>query len=115
MLPDGIEIEQDGQIVTCRVGLPEVSHLEMQEMIDECMDFVRNNNARHFVLDLKEVDFLASSCIGALVTFLQDLEHTRGRVALANCNENVLFLFKVTRLDSVFSVYDDVQEAVESF
>ena len=115
MLPDGIEIEQDGQIVTCCIGVPEVTHLEIQELVDECMDQVRNNNARHFVFDMQEVDFLASSCIGVLVSFLQDLEHTKGRVALANCKDNVLFLFKVTRLDSVFSMYDDVQEAVESF
>lgn len=115
MLPDGIEIEQDHQIVTCRIGVPEVTHIEIQELVDECMDHVRNNNARHFVFDMQEVDFLASSCIGVLVSFLQDLEHTKGRVALANCKDNVLFLFKVTRLDSVFSMYDDVQEAVESF
>ena len=115
MLPDDMELDQDGQVVTCRIGVPEVTHLEMQELIDECMDKVRNDNARHFVFDMQEVNFLASSCIGELVSFLQDLEHTKGRVALANCKDNVLFLFKVTRLDSVFAIYDDVQEAVESF
>ena len=52
-----------------------------------------------------------SACIGALVTFLQDLEHVRGRIALANCQPNVAFLFKVTRLDQVIGIYDDPQTA----
>jgi anti-sigma B factor antagonist len=115
MLSHDTNIEQNGQIVTCQIKSPEVAHIEMQELIDTCMDSVRNNNARHFIFDLAEVEFLASSCIGVLVSFLQDIEHTKGRIALANCKENVFFLFKVTRLDSVFCMYDDVQEAVESF
>lgn len=115
MIPQGMEIDQEGQVVTCHLNVPEVTHLEMQELIEECMGHMRNDGARHFVFDLEHVEFLASSCIGALVSFLQDVEHTRGRIALANCRENVLFLFKVTRLDSVFAIYDDVKEAVESF
>jgi len=34
---------------------------------------------------------------------------------LAGCKENVAFLFKVTRLDTVFPMYDEVEEAAESF
>ena len=115
MLPEGIELDQQGPIVTCTIALPEVTHIEMQELVDACMERVRYDNARHFVLDMSDVEFLASSCIGVLVGFLQDLEHTRGRVALANCKDNVQFLFKVTRLDHVFAMFDDVKEAVESF
>ncbi|WP_432798104.1 STAS domain-containing protein [Poriferisphaera sp. WC338] len=114
MLPDGMEIEQDGQVATCRIEMSEVTHLEMQEMIDECMQIMRHDNIRNFVFDLSHVEFLASSCIGALVSFLQDLEHVKGKIALANCKENVSFLFKVTRLDSVFAIYDDVQDAIAS-
>ena len=115
MLPTGLEIEQEGSIVTCHIGMSEMAHGEMQEMIDDCMDRMRCGNAQHFVFDMSKVEFLASSCIGVLVGFLQDIEHVKGRIALANCQENVRFLFKVTRLDSVFAMYDDVKEAVESF
>ena len=38
-----------------------------------------------------------------------------GRVAIrpGRCRESVAFLFKVTRLDSVFNMYDDLQDACE--
>ncbi|QDU35229.1 Anti-sigma-B factor antagonist [Poriferisphaera corsica] len=115
MLPSGMEIDINTGVATCKIDLPEVTHLEMQEMVDECMSLMRNDNIRNFVFDLEAVEFLASSCIGALVSFLQDIEHVKGKIAIANCKDNVSFLFKVTRLDSVFAIYDDVDDAIASF
>jgi anti-sigma B factor antagonist len=115
MLPNGTEIDQNGSVITCHVHLSEMAREEMQDLIDECMNRMRCDNAQNFVFDLSQVEFLASSCMGVLVGFLQDIEHVKGRVALANCQENVRFLFKVTRLDSIFAMYDDVQDAVASF
>ena len=114
MLPQGMELEQDGTAITCTVNHRDVGHLELQEMLDECMQRMRHDNARQVIFDLGAVEFLASACIGCLVEFLQDVEHMRGQIALANCRENVKFLFKVTRLDAVFPMFDDVEQALES-
>ncbi len=115
MLPIGMELEQQGAVVTCRFDRRDVDHLDLQEVLDECMQRMRNDNARHFAFDLSPVEFLASACIGSLVGFLQDVEHMRGRIALAGCQDNVKFLFKVTRLDAVFPIFDELTDAVESF
>ncbi|MEM9416452.1 MAG: STAS domain-containing protein [Planctomycetota bacterium] len=115
MPTDEIDIEQDGQIVTAKLHQAEVAFHQMQEMVDACVDKMRYDKAQHFVFDMTDVEFLASACIGALVQLLQDIEQHRGQIALAGCQENVAFLFKVTRLDSVFPMFDDVEEAVESF
>lgn len=111
MLPEGIELDQAGPVVTVSFGLPEITHADMQEVVSECLERMRYSNAQHFVLDLGPVEFLASACIGALVAFMQDVEHVRGRIVLANCHDNVAFLFKVTRLDTVFEMFDDVKDA----
>jgi len=115
MLPSGIEIDQRGPTVTITVDRPELSHTEMQAIVDACAEHMRYDKAQNFVFDLAEVDYLASACLGVLVEFLQDVEHCRGRIAFANCRDNVAFLFKVTRLDSVFGLYDDAAQAVASF
>ncbi len=114
MLPDGFEIEQAGQLVTATLRANEVAHDDMQSLVQECVDKIRYDKAQNFVFDLAEVQFLASACIGSLVEFLQEVEHCRGQIALVSCQENVAFLFKVTRLDQVFSMFDDIEEAIES-
>ena len=114
MLPDTMELETSGSRVIARIKQAEVAYHDMQELVDACVDKMRYDNVQDFIFDLAEVEFLASACIGALVQLLQDIEHQRGQIALAGCQDNVAFLFKVTRLDSVFPMFDDVQEAAES-
>lgn len=114
MLPDNFEMEQDGQLVTAYLRATEVAHDDMQALVVECIEKMRYDNAQNFIFDLEQVEFLASACIGSLVEFLQEIEHCRGQIALVNCQDNVAFLFKVTRLDQVFGLFDDMDEAVES-
>jgi anti-sigma B factor antagonist len=114
MLPNGFEVEQAGQLVTAHLRAAEVAHDDMQALVQECIEKLRYSKAQNFIFDLKEVEFLASACIGALVEFLQEVEHCRGQIALVNCQDNVAFLFKVTRLDQVFGLYDDIEEAIAS-
>ena len=115
MLPDTIEIEQAGSRVTAHIRQAELAYHEMQELVEACVDKMRYENAQNFVFDLEQVEFLASACIGSLVQLLQDIETQKGQIALAGCQENVAFLFKVTRLDSVFPMFDEVDDAAESF
>jgi anti-sigma B factor antagonist len=83
----------------------------MQELVDECAERMRYNNARQFIFDLHGVEYLSSACLGVLVNFMQDVEHFRGRIAVAGCQPNVAFLFKVTNLERVFGLYDDTADA----
>lgn len=108
---EAFELEQSGPIVTARVLAPELTHLRMQELVDECLQRARYHNGRHVILDLGEVEFLASACIGPIVSLLQELEHLCGRVALVRCRERVATLFRITRLDSVVGIHDDEEEA----
>ena len=108
---EDFELEQAGAIITARVLVPELTHLRMQELVDECLHRARYHNARHVILDMAEVEFLASACIGPIVSLLQDLEHLCGRLAMVRCQDSVALLFRVTRLDSVIGIHDDEQEA----
>ena len=89
-----------------------VSWQEAMELADSLRNRIRFHNATNFVLDLKRVQFMDSGCLGALVSLLQELEHVRGRIALAGCQENVRFLMNTTRLDEAFPLYDEVRHAV---
>ena len=67
-----------------------------------------------YLLDFDCVRFMESSCLGALVTFLKWLSRFDGKISLANVNENIRFLFAVTKLDKVFPLHRDVPSALRS-
>ncbi|MEX0777571.1 MAG: STAS domain-containing protein [Phycisphaeraceae bacterium] len=105
------DIEESNHLVVVHIATSKLEASAMQEVVDDLMERMRYTGAIHFILDVKPVEFISSACLGVMVQFLQDLEHVRGRMALARCQENVAFLFKVTRLDKVFHLYDDVEDA----
>jgi anti-anti-sigma factor len=111
MLADLPQIDRLNNLITVTFPGPDVTGMQMRELTTELRERIRYDNAQHFVLDMKNVMFIDSACLGSLVEFMQELEHVRGRIALASCGDNVAFLFKVTRLDSVFPLCDDVEEA----
>lgn len=113
MITDEAQFEQTQNLVIVRPGVDQISGPDMQELAASMSERVRYDNAQLFILDMAGVRFIDSATIGSLVTFLQDLEHVRGRLALANCEPNVAFLFKVTRLDAVVNLCEDVDEARE--
>ncbi len=113
MLTEGTQIEQVNNLVTVAVADRELTGLQMQEIVCELVQHMRYENAVYFVLDMSKVEFMASDCLGCLVTFLSDLEQMRGRIGLASCRPNVAFLFKVTRLDTAFPLFEDVEEACQ--
>jgi anti-sigma B factor antagonist len=62
------------------------------------------------VIDLEQVSFIDSSGIGALVGLLKKLG-TRGDVVICGMADNVRQMFRITRMDRVFSCYSDREEA----
>jgi anti-sigma B factor antagonist len=111
MTTQTLMIDRNNNLVTAAFQTSEVTGLQMMELTAAWTQHMRYDNVQFFVLDMTGVMYMDSSCLGALVTFMQDLEHVRGRIALANCHDNVAFLFRVTRLNSVFRLYDSLDDA----
>ena len=66
---------------------------------------------RRLLVDLSGVDFLDSSGLGALVSILKALG-AQGSMAVCGAQGAVLSLFKLTRMDKVFTLYPDRQQAL---
>ncbi len=67
------------------------------------------DDARHVVLDMQQVEFLDSSGLGALVALLKHFGPDR-RMDLASLRPNVVRVFRLTRMDSVFTIHPAVED-----
>jgi anti-sigma B factor antagonist len=72
---------------------------------------------RQLVVDLKDVTFIDSSGLGALVSALKTLKRSgeQGDVRLACVQPPVTSLLEIIRLNRVFTSYISVDRAVQSF
>lgn len=65
------------------------------------------------VLDMSQVQFLDSSGLGAVVAVLK-AKKSEQSLELASLQPAVHKVFRLTRMDTVFSIHDDATAAIES-
>lgn len=65
------------------------------------------------VLDLQKVEFIDSSGLGAIVATMKHLAPSR-KLVLAGLTPAVDKVFRLTRMDSVFSLFNSLEDAMEA-
>jgi len=71
-----------------------------------------NNGERRFVLNLADVSYIDSSGLGALVWSYTSVRNKSGDVKLLNLTARVKDLLQLTKLLTVFDVYESESRAV---
>ncbi len=69
----------------------------------------------NLVLNLADVDYIDSTGLGTLVICFTGLQKAKGSLRLCNLNRRNLELLVLTKLSTVFELYNDEQDAVNSF
>jgi anti-sigma B factor antagonist len=105
-------VETVGQTAVATLTPTELSGMMATRLVEELYEYVEAGGCRHFVLDLQNVQYMDSTCVGALVELLNRLQKRDGRIALVNAARSVEYLFKLTRLDRVFPMCKDVMSAL---
>ena len=107
-----VELINDTALATLTVT--ELSQDEGAEKLADLLQQLADTGAIHFVLDVQNVQYMDSACLGCLVGALNQLAAQRARIALVNPNHSVHYVFRLTRLDRVFSICSDVPAAIET-
>jgi anti-sigma B factor antagonist len=74
-----------------------------------------NDNAKKIILNLNEVNYVDSSGIGELVSTYTTVTNNGGQLILLGLTKKIRELLTITKLLTVFQVFDDEQKAVDSF
>ncbi len=70
---------------------------------------------KNLLLNLAEVSYIDSSGIGELVSGFTTVTNNGGSLKLVGLSKRVKDLLQITKLYTVFDVYDDEAEAIRSF
>jgi anti-sigma B factor antagonist len=86
---------------------------ESANLRDTVKSLLSQNN--QLVLNLGGVNYIDSGGLGTLVALYTTARSAGGAIKLAALTQRVGDLLQVTKLLTVFEVYDSVEEAVQSF
>jgi anti-sigma B factor antagonist len=81
----------------------------------EAVSRMRDNGRNKIILNLGGVSYVDSSGIGELVSSHTTTKNAGGRLKLLNPTKKIKDLLMITKLLTVFEIYEDEQSAIESF
>jgi anti-sigma B factor antagonist len=88
------------------MGGPDASTLngKLHELIDA--------GKTNVVIDLRGVEFMNSSGLGLLIGGISTMKNAGGSLRFANASEKIAGIITITKLGSLFDMYDSVDAAV---
>lgn len=99
-------------ITVVRPGAARLTAVNAKAFKDELVELV-NQGATQLVIDFDEVSFVDSSGLGALVGVLKKVG-MHGELVVAGLNSDVAQMFRICRMDRVFTIYADAAAAVQA-
>lgn len=105
-----VKIKRKGDVLVVdirgKVGISETPILKqtLQELYDE---------DKNIIVNLANILYIDSSCLGALITVRKELEKKGRRLRLAEPSDIVRDVLSLTKLDSFFEVSETEEEALQ--
>lgn len=99
--------------VVTRVLCHKVTEREASIVEHEVSDAAGRNQWR-VAVDMSEITFLASAGLGAMVTISRKAKEGGGKLVLFAVNDDLLELFKISRLDRLIAIKPDLDAAVKA-
>ena len=102
-------IEKDGAVILTLAG--EIDMKCSSELRAKFMELFKNKPAV-LVVDMTEVEFMDSSGLAILVEALKWCRQNDSKLKLVGMVQTVRSVFEISRLDSIFQIYDTIEEAL---
>ena len=83
--------------------------------VKKTFDRTISGKPQKVIINLKEVNYVDSSGLATLVEILKNMRANGGKLKISNLSQKVKGLFEITRLDKLFDISGEEQEAMESF
>jgi len=105
-------IDHIGPTAVATLTVTALATTEGVGLLLELFDDVSHSGARSLVLDVQNLEFVDSACLGCLVQALNNAIAQGGRIALVNTAGAVQELLRATQLDRLFPICHDVPAAL---
>ena len=100
-------MQQDGVVVIQVNGEINISTSpELKKLFEK-------DPAKKMVVDLEKVTYIDSSGLATLVEMLKKIRSQGGALGLSGMTDKVKSLFEITKLDKLFLIFQNRQEAVD--
>src|SRR4030042_1682464 len=108
-----VEYVENATVVTF-VDEKILEEMDIQSLKESIMSVVEEGGRINLILDFCNVRFLSSAVLGLLMRISKKVYEQEGNLKLCNISSRLYEIFKITRLNKIFDIYDNVEGAIQS-
>lgn len=108
-----INLQKDSGVTTAMIDETRLDASVAPEF-KSAMDEIITSGNNQLIIDISKLSFMDSSSLGAMVSVLKQISAT-GKLVILGASGTVLELFKLTRMDRIFILTDDIESAKTHF
>jgi anti-sigma B factor antagonist len=82
---------------------------------NQLFSLIDDDHRKKVVLDFANVEYLSSAALGKLITLDKKVKADKGELRLCTIRKDILEVFKITRLDKLFKIFDTREKALSGF
>jgi anti-sigma B factor antagonist len=76
---------------------------------------VDEQNRRKVIIDFSDVKFMSSQAIGVVISMHQKVKAAKGELVLCGVREEIMTIFKITKLNKLLTFLPDENAALKKF
>ena len=108
-----IKQEKKNDIIVCYIeGDVDIN---TSPQIKKTIDKLIGRKEPKIIINFKNVSYVDSSGLATLVEILKNLKSYGGRLKLTNLSTKIKSLFEITKLEKLFEIIADEEEAINTF
>lgn len=109
-----ISYEDNNGVVVLHLRDKLMGGVECAEIKDTVQELL-SRGYRYMVIDFSKLLWSNSTGIGALISCYHNFQQQGGRLKFARPSPKIQFYLHISKLDTIFEIYDTVEAAVASF
>ena len=111
-----LDIEDVGDVTLARfIDKKILDETNIQIIGNQLFGLVDEDGRQKIVLDFSNVEYLSSAALGKLITLDKKVKAAKGKLRLCSIRPDIYEVFAITKLNKLFSIYDDQDKALEGF
>jgi anti-sigma B factor antagonist len=87
----------------------------IQIIANQLFSLIDDDHRKKIVLDFATVEYLSSAALGKLITLDKKVKADKGELRLCTIRKDILEVFKITKLDKLFKIFETREKALAGF
>jgi anti-sigma B factor antagonist len=111
-----LEVEKMGDVtIACLSDRKILIEQHIQVIGDQLLNLVKESGEKKLLLNFRNVEYMSSAVLGMLVTLNKSVKAAGGKLVLCSIDPQIREVFEITKLDKLFVIRSDEQEALQMF